>query len=146
MDIMFGYGDGRLLLRTSAAILDSDVVSGAMPGITRKAVSLTREPGHLLHNLPAYALGLRAKLEMKREHQQGQQNLTVLIEAGRRLTSVDLVSFGTLFKDVMEKAVAPWTAIVQSSSLEPWVLCRKLEKQTKTLRTFLFLGKSWCGT
>lgn len=139
MDILFGYGEGRLLLRTAATMLHTTVASGAMPGITRKGVSLTREPGHLLHNLPAYALGMKGKAAMKRE-QQGTHNLAWLTEAGRRLTSVDLISFATLFKDVMEKAVAPWSAIVQSNSMEPWVLCRKLEKQKRTLKTFVFFG------
>ena len=142
MDVIFGYGDGRLLARTAAAELGSTVVSGAMPGITRKGVSLTREPGHLLKNLPAYALGMSAKIAMKRFNQQGQHNLSELVEFGRRLTSVDFISFATLFKDVMKKGVAPWTAVVQSNSLEPWVICRKLEQQRQTLKTFSFLGKS----
>ena len=142
MDVLFGYGDGRLLARTAASMLGSTVVSGAMPGITRKGVSLTREPGHLLKNLPTYALGMSAKLAMKRHHHQGQHNLNELVDTGRRLTAVDFISFGTLFKDVMEKGVAPWTAVIQSNSLEPWVLCQKLEKQRQTLNTFLFLGKS----
>jgi hypothetical protein len=141
MDTFFGFGDGRLLLRTAASVTDTSIRSGAMPNVTRKGVSLTREPGHLLDNLPAYAVAMRGKVALKREN-RGQHNLTVLIEAGRRLTAVDTVAFATLFKDVLEKAVAPWTAVVQSSSVEPWVLSRRVEHQTATLKGLLSLIRS----
>lgn len=141
MDHFFGFGDGRLLLRAAAAVTDTSIRSGALPSITRKGVTLTREPGHLLDNLPAYAVAMGGKVALRREH-RGQYTLQVLVEAGRRLTAVDTVAFATLFKDVLEKAVAPWTAVVQSSSLEPWVLSRRLQHQTATLKGLLSLIRS----
>ena len=141
MDTFFGFGDGRLLLRTAASMVDTAIRSGALPGITRKGVTLTREPGHLLDNLPAYAVAMPGKAALKREH-RGQHNLELLIEVGRRLTAVDTIAFATLFKDVLEKAVAPWTAVVQSSSAEPWVLSKKLKHQTAVLKGLLSLIRS----
>jgi hypothetical protein len=138
MDVFFGFGDGRLLLRSAASMIDTSTRSGAMPGITRKGVSLTREPGHLLDNLPAYAVAMRGKSALRRE-KRGQHTLEVLTEAGRRLTAVDTIAFAILFKDVLEKAVAPWTAVVQSSSMEPWVLRQRLEAQTAKLKGILTL-------
>jgi hypothetical protein len=135
MDVLFGYGDGRLLLRASAESIQTSTRSGAMPGLTRSGVTLTREPGHLLENLPAYSVALRGKVAMKRE-QRGSHNLGVLVDAGRRLTAVDLVAFATLFKDVMERAVAPWAAAIQSSSLEPWVINLKYSRQLDLLRQY----------
>jgi hypothetical protein len=74
MDHMFGLGDGRLLLRAAAAAAETDIRSGRMPGMTRKAVQLCSEPGHLLHNFKAYAAGLHLRGVARRgtrpEHRQ----------------------------------------------------------------------------
>ena len=104
----------------SADTAESTIRRGAMPGVTRSGVSLTREPGQLLHNMRAYALGLRGKMQLKRES-RGSHGLSVLTEAARRLTAVDFVAFATGFRDVMQKVVAPWVATSQDSSMEPWV-------------------------
>ena len=146
MDTFFGLGDGRLLLRTAASFIHTSTRSGALPSITRKGVTLTREPGHLLDNLPAYAVALKGKIALKSTvgatKARGSHNIGVLIEAGRQLTAVDTVAFALLFKDVLEKAVAPWTAFVQSSSAEPWVLSRKVKHQTAMLKSLLALVRS----
>lgn len=95
----------------------------------------TRQPRQLLENLPAYSVALVGKSQLRRER-SGTQKLDVLVEGGRRLTAVDFVAFAALFKDVMERAVAPWVASTQQSSLEPWVLCRKFDAQTSTLQAY----------
>ena len=53
MDHMFHKGDGRLLLRAVAHRTGTTVKSGAMPGMTRQAVALTREPSNLVHKFRA---------------------------------------------------------------------------------------------
>lgn len=90
MDHMYSLGDGRLLARCAAEATNTPLRSGVMPGGTRKAVSLTREPGHLLHNFKAYAAAMHARMEWRRE---GHNTYTAkaLVDAGRRLTSVDFI-------------------------------------------------------
>ena len=127
MDHMFGYGGGKQLLRTAANMTGTVIYKGAMPGVTRKGVSLIKEPGNLLDNLPAYSVGLRGKAALKRETDYGSHNLTVLTQAGRRLTSVDLIGFAALFRDLVEGTLAPWWGEAQQNSLEPWALKRKRE-------------------
>ena len=56
-----------------------------------------------------------------------------MIEAGRRLTSLDFVAFVLLFRDLMRRAVAPWSIAIQSASLETWALQKKqVEHRTVT--------------
>ena len=136
MDHMFGYGDGRQVLRAAADMTNTRIYKGAMPGYTRKGISLTKEPGHLLDNLPAYSVGLRGKAALMRESQSGSHALGVLHEAGRRVTSVDLVAFTALFRDLVEHTLAPWWGEAQRNSLEVWALNRKLEALDSQFRAY----------
>ena len=61
MDHMFGLGDGRQLIQTSANATSVHLRSGRLPGMTRKAVQLCSEPGHLFDNFKAYAAGIHVK-------------------------------------------------------------------------------------
>ena len=123
MDHMFGLGDGRLLLKAAAVATGVDPRSGRLPGMTRKAVQLCSEPGHLLHNFRAYAAGMHLREAWRKEGHDA--SASKLIDAGRRLTAVTLVSFTLLFRDLLANAVAPWALVVQKSSVEPWVLQRQ---------------------
>ena len=138
MDAMFHHGDGKLLLQTAARAVGEPHRSGWMPGMTRKAVGLASEPGNLLANFAAYVAGLHARMEWKREG-HGQHNVGTMIEIGRRLTTLDFVAFTLLFRDIMRRAVAPWSAAIQSASLEPWALQRKQEEHESTARQMLSL-------
>ena len=126
MDQWFNLGEGRLLLKKSAQVAKTRLRSGALPGLTRKVVGLVREPGHLLQNFPAYALGVHGRRAHTRAGHNGPTQ-GALVEGGRRLTSLDFVAFAALFKDLMG-FVAPWTLAVQCSSTEPWAL-RRLQKK-----------------
>ena len=126
MDQWFNLGEGRLLLKKAAKVAGTRLRSGALPGLTRKVVGLVREPGHLLQNFPAYALGVHGRRAHTRAGHNGPTQ-GQLVEGGRRLTSLDFVAFAALFKDLMG-FVAPWTLAVQCSSTEPWAL-RRLQKK-----------------
>ena len=126
MDHWFKLGEGRLLLKQAAAVTGTRLRSGALPGLTRKVVGLIREPGHLLRNFPAYALGVHGHRAHTRAGHAGP-TLGSLVEGGRRLTSLDFVAFAAIFKDLMG-FVSPWTLAVQCSSTEPWAL-RRLQKK-----------------
>jgi hypothetical protein len=131
MDHMFGLGDGKLLLRAAAEATQTDIRSGRMPGMTRKAVQLCSEPGNLLHNFRAYAAGLHLREAWRIA---GHDLSTAkLIDAGRRLTCVQTVSFALAFRDVMGRVVAPWVNIIQSNSAEPWFVDHRWRKHEQVL-------------
>ena len=120
MDKWFNLGEGRVVLKSAAEFSGIKLRSGVLPGLSRKVVALAREPGHLLDNFPAYALGIHGRTQHVRLGYHGP-NIGELVDGGRRLSSLDLVAFTCVFKDVMSKVVAPWALVVQSSSHEPWV-------------------------
>ncbi len=126
MDQWFNLGEGRLLLKKAAKVAGTRLRSGALLGLTRKVVGLVREPGHLLQNFPAYALGVHGRRAHTRAGHNGPTQVA-FVEGGRRLTALDFVAFAALFKDLMG-FVAPWTLAVQCSSTEPWVV-RRLQKK-----------------
>ena len=105
--------------------------SGALPGGTRKAVSLSQEPGHLLHNLPAYVAGLHGKLAYKRAGHLQKLGVSTIIDGGRRLTSLDFIAFVILFKDLVQKLLSPWMLVIQRSSMEPWELHHRFKVQQR---------------
>ena len=134
MDQWFNLGEGRLLVKMAAKAVGLRLQSGALPGVSRKVVALAQEPGHLLHNLPAYAVGVHGRFEHKRQDHDGPK-LHTLASEGRRLTCLDLIAFTTLFADIMRSIVAPWALVVQSSCMEPWVTRRQQLKHEALLDT-----------
>ena len=131
MDHMFGLGDGKLLLRTAAEMAGTSIRSGRLPGMTRKAVQLCAEPGHLLWNFKAYASGLHLREAWRAAGHDDK--VSRLVDAGRRLQSVQFVSFALIFKDIMSRVVAPWVAQIQKTSLEPWVVTHCFERHVAQL-------------
>ena len=124
MDHLFGLGDGRFLLRSSADAVRNRTKSTHMPGGTRKAVGLTAEPGHLLHNFRAYAAGLHLREAWRKDGHRFQQTKEALRADWLQLTRLRLVVFTLVFRDILRALVAPWSLAVQRSSAEPWVLQR----------------------
>ena len=130
MDHMFGLGDGRLLVQNAAQAVDTKLQRGCLPGMTRKAVGLCAEPGHLLTNFKAYAAALHVR-EAWRKEDHTTYTQSVLIDAGRRLTSLPFVAFVLLFRDIMKKIMSPWSLAIQSACVEPWVLAVKRQQHLK---------------
>ena len=123
MDHMFGLGDGRQLIKTAAVAADVRLRSGRLPGMTRKAVQLCSEPGHLLHNFKAYAAGIHLKEAWRKDGHS--ESAAKLVAAGQRLTDLSTVSFTHLFRDILSGTVAPWALAVQDSSMEPWLVHKR---------------------
>ena len=71
MDGVFGFGDGRLLFRAAAQGVGVKVRDTRMPGMTRKAVQLSEEPGNFLHNFKPYAYGLYVREEWRKDGHVG---------------------------------------------------------------------------
>ena len=61
MDHTFGFGDGRQLIKTAANATNAHIRFERLPGMTRKAVQLCSELGHLLLNFRAYSAGTHVK-------------------------------------------------------------------------------------
>lgn len=133
MDHSFGLGDGRLLLMAAADRAGSRIRNGRMPGMTRKAAQLCSEPGHLLTNFRAYAAGMHLREAWRKEGHESKKAGN-LVQSGRRLTSVQLVAFTALFRDIMSKAVAPWVQLIQKSAPEPWLVQRRFVEHTGRLQ------------
>ena len=127
MDHMFHKGDGRLLLRAVAQRTGTTMKSGAMPGMTRQAAALTREPGNLVHNFRAYVAGMHMWEFWRRENGTKTYSQETLVDTGRRLTDVPFVCFLLCFRDIMGGVVSPWAKIIQADLLEPWVIAKKHE-------------------
>ena len=121
MDHMFSLGDGKLLLRAASDAIGSRVQSARLPGLTRKAVSLQAEPGNFLTNLRSYIAALHVRREWRREgHTTYSQE--AIIDAGRRVSSVNLVAFAILFRSIVKHIIAPWSHAIQGGAVEPWWL------------------------
>ena len=131
MDAMFGFGDGRLLLRAAARGAGVSLKDTRMPGVTRKAVGLSEEPGGFLRNFKAYAYGLHVREGWRKEGHTGA-TAEKLFQDSTQLLRLEIVSFALLLRDIMGKIVAPWALLVQSNSVEPWLTRSKLaEKKHK---------------
>ena len=71
MDGLFGFGDGRLIFRAAALGVGVQARDTRMPGMTRKAVQLSEEPGNFLHNFKPYAYGLHIREEWRKDGHAG---------------------------------------------------------------------------
>ena len=130
MDHLFGLGDGRSLLRSSAEAAHVRTKSTQMPGGTRKAAGLSSEPGHLLHNFRAYAAGLHLREAWRKAGHQGQTK-GALHQDWLQLTRLRLVAFALVFRDILRALVAPWSLVVQQGAAEPWVLQRIYQEKMR---------------
>ena len=128
---MFHHGDGRLILESAGHAVGHHRRSSGMPGATRKAVGLGGEPGNLLANFPAYAAGMHGRMEWRHQGHGQQYAARVLVDTGRRLTSVDFVAFTLLFRDIFRVCISPWSLVIQSSALAMG-LARKKESPRRS--------------
>ena len=106
MDSMFGVNEGTSIFKGVADAFGVQKRSTHLPGATRKHASLQAEPGNFLSNLKTFAVGLHLRKDWKRAGHSGF-NLSGLGDVGRRSTSVDLVAFALLHRDVIRQSVVP---------------------------------------
>ena len=135
-DHLFHLGDGRLLLRSAADAVSVRTTRGALPGGARSAAILAREPGDLIRNFRAYAAGVHLRRSWRINAKAASWSETRLVDAGRRLTSVDLIAFALLFRDIMCYVQRPWSLMVQLVDVEPWVTEKGLERYHHRLETW----------
>lgn len=87
LDNIFGSGEGKLLLRALGQQMQHEAKNTMRAGGTRKVGYVSRIPKNLVANLPIYILGLRARVEWRRQG-HGRQTLASLLAIGRRMCSL----------------------------------------------------------
>ena len=140
---LFGVGQGRIILRSAAALIDSPSYVVPQTSGTRPTVSLQAAPGALVKNFRNYHAGLHARLDLVRKGRTAQ-TLTGLIALARRLDSVDFVAYLLLFED-LQKMLYHHGQVQQSNKLESWIadeqsrrLLQTLDRGIKELRRLRF--------
>ena len=106
MGALFGNGDGRVILRGVAPLVDAIAHTVHDQGGTRKVVALSKCVANLLCNFRACFAGMHARLAQSRgPGRRGSQRVSTLVDVGRRLAAVNFVTFTCGIHDVMRKRV-----------------------------------------
>ena len=146
MDVLFHHGDGTLMLKTASQLAQDEVPRhGNLSGQARKVGTLAREADIVLHNFKSYAASMHLR-HCLRDEGRDRHTKEGLIDTGRRLTSLDLVAFTSLFRDMARQVVEPWAKAIQSNALEPWVLQARHRRHTvvsKELLDVLFWSRAF---
>lgn len=85
MSQLFGIGQGRIVLRSTAAHIEAKALSVPSISGTRPTVSDHGAPGNLYANFRAYASSMHSRMDLARDG-FGSQSLDKLVSIGRRLT------------------------------------------------------------
>ena len=141
MDSMFGVNEGTAIFKACADAIGLKKQSTFLPGATRKDAALEAEPGNFLTHLKAYAAGLQVRKDWKRAG-HSSFHISALEAAGRRATSVDLVAFALLYRDLIRRAVAPVAKISQCLQ-EPWLARAALDDWQARLLGLASVVRSW---
>ena len=133
----FGFGVGRVLLRSVSSLAESDVpgeqsTPACDVGGTRKGIAMQRVASNVLANFRKYALGLHARLHRKKQG-HGSATQTKLLSLGRRLLSVDFIVFCCAFADLMNHQRL-FTLAVQSDTGAPWTLWEQFQQKQRAGR------------
>ena len=141
MDSMFGVNEGTAIFKACADAIGLKKQSTFLPGATRKDAALEAEPGNFLTHLKAYAAGLQVRKDWKRAG-HSSFHISTLEAAGRRATSVDLVAFALLYRDLIRRAVAPVAKFSQCVQ-EPWLARAALDDWQARLLGLASVVRSW---
>ena len=137
LDILFSYGDGRLLLQTAAQFVGAVPRRANTRGQVRKTGALAQQPEVLLRNLKAYSAGLHLRLSLLEERMMTGQTKEALIAVGRRMLALDFVAFACLFCSIAHQVIEPWAATIQSSACEPWVVAKQRQRHQTLAQEYL---------
>ena len=103
---LFGVGEGRITLRSSARLLGERAQAVPEQGGTRKIVALMRTVQYILRNFATLAAAFHARIAQSQGPDRSSSQTTgALIASGRRLTSVDLVMFANVVEDSFRDTV-----------------------------------------
>ena len=133
MNAMFGVGRGRVLLRAVAAeVSHQGGTPGATP-VTREGVHVQKNAEDLVKHFVLYHAAMKVRLEVAKEG-SGKRNQASLVEIGRRLSSVDFVSFLLICHDTNTACVAPLNLASQRAGEEGPEIERQCGKCVVKLR------------
>ena len=119
MGALFGNGDGRVILRGVAPLVDAIAHTVHDQGGTRKVVALGKGVANLLCNFRACFAGMHARLAQSRgPSRRGSQRVSTLVDVGRRLAAVNFVTFTCGIHDVMRKRVLPLALLSEKDDAE----------------------------
>ena len=127
MSTLFGIGDGRAVLRGVAAAMALPSRRVADTGGTRKVVALSQSVANLLQNFDAYVAGMHARRGLV-QARKSSQRMGALVDAGRRLTSMNFVSFALVLRDALRLHVAPLCLLSESGRAEATEVWTKIER------------------
>ena len=102
LDCMLGQGEGDLLWRGVSKVLGEQHVGRIRtPGATRKVGYLSGTPGTILENLKVLVASLHARVAWS---QDGHRHHSVadLTRVCREVTDISFVTFGCVFKDILQ--------------------------------------------
>ena len=119
-------------------------------GVTRKSMALAHSAANLLTNLRGYCAGRHARLAQSQGNQRkGSQPVGNLIQAGRRLTSINFVTFTLAVQDILKQEITLICLMSEMSSaeaIEVWravqdtlVSLSKATQRLEELRRWLFV-------
>ncbi len=150
MSSLFGVGSGRVLLRGVADVSGLEAHRSADVPDTRKVAYFSRVTQNLIHNFPVYHAGLQARLALTRgPRKTGSQTVQKLVDVGRRLTTVDFVTFLLLYHDIHWNRVSPFASAAEQLSLEPIEMLFKVQALLHCLegpdKLYLHQLKSWAA-
>ncbi|CAE7181894.1 unnamed protein product [Symbiodinium microadriaticum] len=133
----FGFGAGRVLLRSVSSLAESQVpgeqsTPACDVGGTRRGIAMQRVASNTLANFRKYALGLHARLH-RRKQGRGAGTQTSLVSLGRRLLSPDFVTYCCTFADLMGHQ-KPFTLSVQSEGGAPWTRWEHYQQKQQASR------------
>ena len=98
MSQQFGFGVGRVLLRSVTAVTGDRDTPACDVGGTRRGEAMTRVAENIIQNYRKYAAGLHVRLARRRAG-HGASTLQSLVLSARRLLSIDFVVFCLVFSD-----------------------------------------------
>ncbi|CAE7760845.1 unnamed protein product [Symbiodinium sp. CCMP2456] len=132
MSQQFGILSGKVLFRSIAAELNEPVKAVADSSGARKVYELSCVAHNLIDNFRLYIAGLHGKVRMKQAG-HGKTSQSALSSIGRRLSSVEMVTFLCVFADTMACDLQPFVLCTERSEDPPWVAQRAFEDMLQSL-------------
>jgi hypothetical protein len=120
LDSLFGVGSGRIIYRSTAALLDENSTAMQRACMTRKMGHLSTVAGNIIHNYRVLHTALHARMEQARDG-RGSKSQKTLVELSRRFSSIDFIVFASVFDGIMA-LYRPLVMTTQGLSQEPWLV------------------------
>ena len=123
-----------MILRACGKELNIPVRRVPDQGGTRKCMALARSAANLLTNFSGYCAGMHARLAQSQGSQKtGSQRVGHLVQAGRRLTSINFITFTLALQDILTQGITPICLMSEMSSAEATEVWRAVQNALTSL-------------